>query len=66
VLRWGWRLIDPLRAVMPGWLRAPPASLPPSVRRGLTTDYATDIQMLEGLIQRDVGHWLIASTAESQ
>jgi hypothetical protein len=37
----------------------------PAVRRDLTTSYAVDIQMLEGLIQRELGHWLTASTGES-
>lgn len=62
-------MIEPLRDVMPGWLRARlrawlwtrPAPLPPSVRRGLTVSYVEDIQMLEGLIRRDLRHWLADS-----
>lgn len=41
------------------WAR--PAPLPPAMRRDPTTSYAEDIQMLEGLIQRDLGHWLADS-----
>ncbi|WP_129677430.1 sulfotransferase [Candidatus Chloroploca sp. Khr17] len=66
VLHRGRRVIEPLRDIMPGWLRARlhawlwvrPATMVPAVRSDLTTSYAADIHMLEGLIQRDLGHWL--------
>ena len=69
VLRQGRRVVEPLRDIIPGWLQARlrawlwarPAPLPPAMRRDLTTSYAEDIQMLEGLIQRDLGHWLADS-----
>jgi len=68
-VRRGRRLIEPLRAIMPGWLWgrlrawlwARPAPLPPKLRRDLTVSYAEDIQMLSQLIQRDLGHWLADS-----
>ena len=66
VLRQGRRLVEPLRDHMPGWLQARlrswlwmrPAPLEPAVRRDLTASYREDIRRLEGLIHRDLGHWL--------